>query len=145
MKLDEIHSMWEKDGEIEVVNISNESASIPKLHNKYFRLYVQEGLRLKKLKADYKQLKKLKTEYYKGQLDDNELKQYGWKPQQLKILNNDIPTYMEADDDIIKMSLKIGLQESVVEYLESIIKQINNRGFQLKAIIDWEKFRTGAI
>jgi hypothetical protein len=52
--------------------------------------------------------------------------------------------YLESDKDIINLSLKIGLQEAVVEYLESIIKQINNRNFILKNILDWEKFRTGA-
>jgi hypothetical protein len=105
---------------------------------------VQEGLRLKKLKADYKQLYKLKTEYYKGELDIEELKEYGWSPQPLKILRQDIPTYLEADKDIVNHSLKVGLQEAVVEYLESIIRQINNRNFYLKNIIDWERFRTGA-
>jgi hypothetical protein len=107
-------------------------------------MYVTEGLRLKKLRADYKTLSKLKTEYYKGELDIEELKEHGWEPQPLKILRQDIPTYLEADQDIINMSLKIGLQEAVVEYLESIIRQINNRNFYLKNIIDWERFRTGA-
>ena len=144
MKLEEIYEMWAKDGNIDETNISGESAGIPKLHNKYFQFYVQEGLRLKKLKADYKQLYKLKTEYYKGELDSEELKEYGWTPQPLKILRQDIPTYLEADDDIVNHSLKIGLQEAIVEYLESIIRQINNRNFYLKNIIDWERFRTGA-
>ena len=144
MKIEEIYEMWATDGSIDETNISGESASIPKLHNKYFQLYVQEGLRLKKLKADYKQLYKLKTEYYKGELDVEELKEYGWSPQPLKILRQDIPTYLEADKDIVNHSLKVGLQEAVVEYLESIIRQINNRNFYLKNIIDWERFRTGA-
>lgn len=145
MKLEEIYEEWAKDGEIDETNISGESSRIPKLHNKYFQWYVKEGLKLKKYKADYKKLYKLKTEYYKGELDIEELKQYGWSPQPLKILRQDIPTYLEADDDIINMSLKIGMQEAAVEYLESIIRQINNRGFQIKSIIDWERFRTGAI
>lgn len=145
MKLDTLTEMWAEDGQIEVADISNEAANIPKLHNKYFRLYSNEGLRLKKMKADYKQLRRLKIEYYKGQLDDDELKQNGWKPQQLKILNSDIPMYLDADQDIIELSLRIGLQEAIVEYLESIIKQINNRGYHLKTISDWERFRTGAL
>lgn len=145
MTLDQLYEMWEKDGNIDTSNVSNESANIPKLHNKYYQYYVKEGLKLKKLKADYKKLKKVKTEYYKGQLDDDELRHYGWKPQPLKILNTDIPTYVESDDDIINLSLKIGLKESLVNYLESILRQINNRGFQLKTIVDWEKFTNGVM
>lgn len=144
MKLEDIYTMWSEDGKIDETNISRESANIPKLHNKYFQLYVNEGLRLKKLRADYKKLCKLKTEYYKGELDIEELKEYGWSPQPLKILRQDIPIYLESDDDIINLTLKIGLQEAIVEYLESIIRQINNRNFYLKNIIDWERFRTGA-
>lgn len=145
MKIEELYEIWSKDCEIDQTNISNESANIPKLHNKYFRIYMEEGMKLKKLRFDYKQLKLLKEQYYKGELDQDELNEYGWQPQPLKILRQDIPTYIEADKDIIQMSLKIGMQEEKVNYLESIIKQINNRGFQLNTIVQWEKFRTGAM
>ena len=144
MKLEDIIAEWDKDGTIDQTNISRESGEIPKLHNKYFKIYMGEGYLLRKMRADYKKLFKLKTEYYKGELDVSELKQYGWNPQSLKILRQDIPSYMDADDDLIESSLKIGAQEQKVEYLEAIIKMINNRGFQLKTIVDWERFRTGA-
>ena len=144
MKLEDLYNEWAKDGAIDIADISRNSADIPKLHNKYFKWYSEEGLRLKKLKSDYKVLTKLKTDYYNGTLDSTELKEYGWPQQPLKILRADIPMYLESDKEIITLSLKIGLQEAVVEYLESIIKQINNRNFILKNIIDWEKFRTGA-
>jgi len=143
MKLEELHEMWTKDGEIDIINVSSESSKTPKLHSKYYIVYVQEGLKLKRLRAEYKKLRLTKEQYYKGELDIEELKQYGWPAQPMKILRQDIPVYLDADDDIINMSLKIGMQEAKVEYLESIIRQINNRGFQIRAIVDWEKFRTG--
>lgn len=144
MDIETLYNEWAKDGEIDQANISKSTADIPKLHNKYFRWYVEEGLKLKKLKAEYKILYKLKGEYYRGELDDDELKQHGWKPQPLKILRTDVPMYLEADVDVVKLSLKIGLQEEIVAYLESIVKQISNRNFLMKTIVDWEKFRTGA-
>jgi hypothetical protein len=144
MKIEDIIAEWSKDCEIDQTNISNESANIPKLHNKYYQIYMQEGMKLRKLKFDFKQLTKLKSEYYRGELTMEELHEYGWEPQPLKILKQDIPTYIDADNDIINNALKIGMQEEKVEYLESIIRQISNRGFQLKTIVDWERFRTGA-
>ena len=144
MDIETLYKEWAKDGEIDQSNISKSTTDIPKLHNKYFRWYVEEGLKLKKLKAEYKVLYKLKGEWYRGELDDEELREHGWKPQPLKILRADVPSYLEADADIIKLSLKIGLQEEIVAYLESIIKHISNRNFLLKTIVDWEKFRTGA-
>lgn len=145
MRIEEIVESWSKDCEIDQTNVSNESASIPKLHNKYYQMYMQEGLKLRKLKADNKLLLKLKGEYYRGELSIEELNDHGWEPQPLKILKGDIPSYVEADKDVIEMSLKIGMQEEKVDYLESIIRMISNRGFQLKTIVDWERFRTGAM
>lgn len=144
MTLEEIYEQWAIDGKIDQANIGRDVADVPKLHNKYYHMYVTEGLRLKKLQADYKQFVHLKTEYYKGELGPDELREYGWDPQPLKILRQDIPTYVEADKEIVNKSLKIGYQQAIVEYLESIIRQINNRGYNLKTIVDWERFRTGA-
>jgi hypothetical protein len=145
MKIEEIYELWSNDSEIDQTNVSGESANIPKLHNKYFRIYMEEGMKLRQFRAKYKQLKLLKEQYYKGELDITELNEYGWEPQPLKILRQDIPTHIEADKDIIDLSLKIGMQEEKVNYLEAIIKMISNRGFQLKTIVDWERFRTGAM
>lgn len=143
MKLEDIIEEWSKDCSIDQTNISNESANISKLHNKYYVLYMQEGMKLRKIRTDMKKLAKLKSEYYRGELSQEELSQNGWEQQPLKILKTDIPSYVDADEDIIALSLRIGAQEEKVDYLESIIRQISNRGFQLKNIIDWEKFRTG--
>jgi hypothetical protein len=143
MKLEEIIEEWSKDCSIDQTNISNESANISKLHNKYYVFYMQEGMKLRKMRSDMKKLVKLKSEYYRGELSQEELNQQGWEQQPLKILKTDIPTYVDADDDVIDLSLRVGMQEEKVDYLESIIRQISNRGFQLKNIIDWERFRTG--
>lgn len=145
MKIEAIIEEWSNDLKIDVANISNESSSIPKLHNKYYMYYMSEGMQLKKMKAEQKKLLKLKQEYYRGELSFEELRENGWEPNPLKILKQDIPTHLDADDDIITMSLKVASQEYKVDYLEEIIKQISNRGFQLNTIVQWEKFRTGAV
>jgi len=143
MRIDEIVTEWESDCDIDLTSISLESASIPKLHNKYYKMYMGEGMRLKEMKFAHKRLQKIKTEYYKGELSSEELREFGWEPQPLKILRQDIPTYLDSDSDLIESSLRIGMQEQKVEYLESIIKMINNRGYQLKTILDYERFRSG--
>lgn len=143
MKYEEIFSEWEKDGEIDRTNISKAASNIPKLQNKYLKWYTEESMILSKIKSDYKILCKLKTEYYNGTMDSDDLKKYNWKPQPLKILRQDIPMHIEADPDVVNASLKIGVQELVVEYLESIVKHISNRNFTIKNIIDYEKFISG--
>lgn len=143
--IDFIHDEWEKDGVIDVINLSNESSRTPKLHNKYYHLYIREALLLKKMRSDYKQLVLLKTEYLSGLLDADELKKHGWQPRTLKILRADFQIHLDADQEIINQSLKIGLVEEKVNYLESIIKEIQRRSFHIKSILDFERFKSGSI
>jgi hypothetical protein len=45
---------------------------------------------------------------------------------------------------MIKLSAKITLQEEVVSYLESVVKMISNRQWNIRAALDWIKFTQGA-
>ena len=140
---DDINEMWSKDCKIDEANIVGEAKRIPELHSKYYNLFFKEALRVRKLKADMKELEKAKHEYYTGSMCEEDLRERGWKPNPLKILRNDIDRYMQSDKDVIQLSLKIALHEEKANYLENIIRQINNRNFVIKSIIDWSKFQAG--
>lgn len=143
MKLEEIQSLWEEDSQIDRTELGEESLKISRLHNKYFKIFSNERLSLRKLEMDYKSLYKLKYQYYQGILSDEEYKEHGWEPFQLKVLKQDIPVYIEGDADIININLRIGLQSEKVSFVESIIKSLTNRGYQIKNVIEWEKFKVG--
>lgn len=144
MKLEEIYTEWDVDSDIDTTDLGNESIKIPKLHNKYYRLYTNEKLLLRKYESEMKSLKLSKYEFY-TQGPSAETKELGWTmPARGMILKQEMPMYMEADKEIIALSLKIGLQQEKVELLESIIKGLVNRGFQIKSAIDWHKFTMGA-
>ena len=36
-------------------------------------------------------------------------------------------------------------QESIVNYLEQILRMINNRSFTIKNAIEWRRFTSGAV
>ena len=143
MKLDAILDLWEEDSKIDRTELGEEECKIPQIHHKYFKIFSNERLILKKLVAEMKQLKLAKWEFYTmGPTEESQEK--GWQlPPQGKILRADASQYVEADKDIIDLSLKIGLQEEKLELLESIIKSLNNRGYNLKAAIDYLKFTSG--
>lgn len=143
MQLDELFELWKKDSGIDRTELGEESANIPKLHYKYYKHYAQERLTLKKLEAEYKSLYKDKWEYYQGNLPDEDLKERGWDPFQLKVLKSDLSTYIDSDKDIINHMYKIEYQKEKIDFLESVIRTINNRGFHIKNAIDWEKFKVG--
>jgi len=143
MSTEDISELWSKDAPIDETNLISESKKIPELHSKYYNLYFKEVLRVKKLKADYKELEMLKREYYDGSMDEETLKERGWKPFQLKVLRSDVDRYIQADSDIINISLKIDYHSARANFLEDIIKTIHSRNFVIKNMIDVLKFQHG--
>lgn len=144
MKLDEIHQLWADDCDINRMELGEESLKLPKLHSKYLNIMTSERMILKRLEEDRKELVKLKHDYYRGILPEEDLKENGWTPFQLSVLKSDLPLYMDADQDIIKLNLRISAQQEKVDVLESIIRSITNRGYLIKNAIEWEKFKVGA-
>jgi hypothetical protein len=144
MKIEDIFDLWKEDCDIDRTELGDEAIKIAKLHSKYYQMFVVERLALRSLEAEMKQLKLDKHEFY-TQGPNEESRERGWElPAKGLILKADMPLYMEADKDIIKLSLKIGLAQEKVEFLESIIKSLNNRGYNIKAAIDWFRFTNGA-
>lgn len=145
MDIEELSKEWAKDSKIDETNLVRESSKIPELHNKYYLMYVKQALKTEKLRGDLKLLKRAKMEYYKGEMDDSELKEWGWKPNPLKILKNEVDKYIDGDADYINMSLKIAYNDASTKYLEDIIRQLNSRNFIIKNMIEWAKFQSGSI
>lgn len=143
MSTDDISEMWAVDARIDETNLVGESKKIPELHNKYYTLYYKEALRVKKLRYDYKELELAKREWIDGSMAEEDLKDRGWKPYQRKILRNDVDKYIQADRDIIALSLKIDYHSTRADYLEDIIKTIHSRNFVIKNMIDILKFQHG--
>jgi len=144
MKLEEIQNLWEKDSLIDRSELGEESLKIPQLHSKYFKIYSDERMTLRALERSFSILKQTKYEYFNGTISEEELNSNGWEPCQLKILKSDIPMYIESDLDIQKIQTRIDMQQEKVNFVESIIKNLPSRGYQIKAAIDWEKFKVGA-
>jgi len=51
--------------------------------------------------------------------------------------------YMDADNKLSNSSLKIDYYDTILVYLESILKVIQNRTFQIKNAIEFMKFNAG--
>jgi hypothetical protein len=144
MTIDEILENWNVDSKIDKTELGDEALNIPKLHHKYYQIFVKEKLILRKQESDMKQLKLDKYEFL-TQGPNEETKERGWKlPPKGMILKGDIPMYLDADQDVVTLSLKIGYQLEKIELLDSIIKTIMNRNFIIRNAIDWQKFTMGA-
>jgi len=144
MKLEEIQNLWDNDSKIDRTELGEESLRIPQLHSKYFKIYSDERMILRALERSLSILKHKKYEYFNGTISQEALNSEGWEPNQLKILKSDIPLYIDSDSDIQKLQARIDMQNEKVELVESIIKNLPARGYQINAAISWEKFKVGA-
>lgn len=143
MSTDDISEVWAIDCKIDETNLAGESKRIPELHSKYYSMYYKEALRVKKLKYDYKELELAKREYYDGSMAEEDLRDRGWKPFLKKVIRQDMDKFVQADKDIIAMSLKIDYHSTRANFLEDIIKTIHSRNFVVKNMIDILKFQHG--
>ena len=142
MTLEELQSQADKDLVIDDTELDTESLRTPILHNKYLQYYNKFNLLLKKSQWEERTLQREKWEYYTGKSDPEVYKQ---KPFDLKVLKNDVHIYINADEDIQKVQAKIVYQEAIVNYLEQILRMINNRSFTIKNAIEWRRFTSGAV
>ena len=85
----------------------------------------------------------MKWEYYTGKIDEETLKQKGWEPFDHKILRNDISVYMNGDDDLCLRKEKMAYIQSIVNYLEEVVKEITFRHTKIKNAIEWRRFLSG--
>lgn len=143
MQLDEILDLWKDDVKLDHSKLSNESINIPKLHHKYVSILSKERLACKKIETDMSQLLLFKHEYFMGILSEKELKEKGWEPFLKKVLRGDIAMYIDGDQQIIALKLKIALYKEKIDLLDSIVRTLNTRGFLIKNYIDFEKFMNG--
>jgi Recombination, repair and ssDNA binding protein UvsY len=143
MKLEEIQNLWDADSQIDRSELGDESLRIVKMHAKYFKIYSQERLLLRKMESDLKELYRDKYEWYNGNISKELLEQRGWEPNPLKILRTDVAMYISADEVMRTASLRVELQNEKVLFLESIIKSLSTLGYNIKNAIEWSKFQNG--
>lgn len=143
MNIDQIKAFAEIDTVIDVNHLDDEASKIPQIHNKYLCILMDEKLVLESLDSKYKILKRDKWLYYSGKLSAEELKQKGWEPFDLNILKQDIDRFIDSDIDVINLGNKIFLQKEKINYVESVIKIISNKIWNIRSSIEWIKFSQG--
>ena len=147
MKLSEIQTLWQKDCYIDDTKLDVELLKIPNLHSKYLELYNDECLQQRKYFYEKKKLLKLNTIYYAGKMSQDELEELGWEPFMYKIIKGyepKIETYLAGDNDLIKADEKLDYIKQKVDFLESIIKSLNTRGYNIRSAIDFLRFTMGS-
>ena len=141
INLEAIQEMWENDAKIDIDNLHEESLNIPSLHAKYFELYNTIFLLRKKAEQQRKNIRHERYEYFSGKADPEV---YVDNPFGKKIRDKDTMTkYLAADEKLSNASLKIDYYDTMLTYIESILKVIQNRTYQIKNAIEFMRFNAG--
>jgi hypothetical protein len=139
--LDTIQKMWEKDSKIDIDNLHTESLNIPVLHAKYFDLYNNILLLKKKAEQQKKNIRHQRYEYFTGKADPDV---YVENPFPKKIRDKEtLQGYLDSDEKLMQVSLKVDYYETMLSYIDSILKMIFNRTYQIKNSVDYMRFQSG--
>ena len=139
--LDTIQKMWERDAKIDPDNLHTESLNLPILHSKYYEIYNNIYLLRKKAEQQRKNIRHERYEYFSGKSDPDV---YIENPFPKKIRDKEtMQKYLDADEKLSGVSLKIDYYETMLSYLEEILKQITNRTYQIKNSIEFMRFTSG--
>jgi len=142
MDLEQLQLEADKDLKINDTELDLESLKTPQLHNKYMKHYTKFKLLLTRTEDELKTIKRDKWEYYTGKADPSV---YQAKPFDLKIMRTDIDKYLEADEDIQRLSQKVAYLITVVDFLDRTLRVLVNRTYTIKNAIDWRRFTSGAV
>ena len=141
MNIEQIQEMWQKDSVIDPDNLHNESLKIPQLHSKYYTVYNTITLLREKARDNYNRVRLERYNYYTGKAP---AEVYVEDPFPYKVREKDaIQRYLDADDKLTTIDLKIRYYDVMLKFLEGVIKTISNRTYQIKNAIDWHNFQAG--
>ena len=141
--LDQLISEWETDARIDTTNAGGEMTRIPVLHSKYNKYLSLHKMAKVRREDEFNKLRKVKWMYYNGKLDQQQLAELGWDPFPFT-LKSDLNVYLESDDDLAKKKAQISFHEECVSFCVYVMKELNNRTWQMKEWMAWERFERGS-
>lgn len=134
---------WEKDSKVDTTDPGGQMIQIPVIHSKYNKYLSLHKLAESRREAEFNKMRKLKWMYYNGKMNDKQqLAELGWEPFPFT-LKSDVDVYMDADDDLIKLRASVKFHSECISFCTYVMKELNNRTWQMKEWMAWERFERG--
>lgn len=137
-RLDTIKNEAHKDTNIDEFELDKALLDTPKLYSKWLEYHTEETINLKDLYSFKEKVKLERWKYYMGKQDSKYYHLYGQVHE--KILKTDVEKYLMADVKIIMVNDIVTVQKALTDFIEKTLKEISNRGFHIKSIIEYRKF-----
>lgn len=135
---------WKHDSKVDDSQLSEEVIKTANLHSKYLNILIDHKLKSRNYDIKYNKEKLFKWEYYTGKLNsDPILETKKLEPIRHKIMKSDIQQYLDADQELINISLKKMIEDEIVAYCEEVIKALKNRSYDIQSAVKWNIFQGG--
>lgn len=139
-RLKQYQEKIKKDLVIDYVNLDDAAIRTPQLFGEYMGYLTDEIIRLSQLEADYKKVYKRRWSYYMGHASEEDYKK---EPLRVKVAKQETAKYLDADDVLSEMHLRVEKQKALVKLLEETMKAITSRQFAVRDAISWRVFQAG--
>ena len=113
---------------------------IPQLHAKYLSWHGEFTLLLKKAEQELRTLEHKKWLYYSGKAPPED---YEDEPFNHKVIRSDVIHWVQVDESIMKVQLKVEMYKTTLSTLTEILKQINQMTYNISNMIKWRAFVQG--
>ena len=135
-EFDDLQKKVYKDLQLTPDNVNQKILDLPKLYTVYRKKYFDQRRLLKNINNDIKRTRKKRYHYYKF---DNEDRGY------IVDTYNERMLYVDGDDQVCDLMYMYDKQEAVVEFLKSVISQIDKMSYTIRSYVDLEKLRNGSM
>jgi len=142
LPLDNLIELWKTDAPVNHTEPGLELLKVPNLHAKYVEQHALHSRALREAKFAYNAIRRLRSDYYMGHLSAKELSDYGWTPFLFKI-GRDLEPYLQADPEVHARSVIVGQHEDALTFLDKVVKELNNRSFELRGYMDYLRWSNG--
>ena len=142
MTLIEIRELIEQSSKIDNSKLDQNALEISQLYSKWITIMAVESRELRKLQIAHDKRTLERTNYYMGKAPDEV---YKAEPLQHKILKQDLPTWLNADDKFNETKTSLNDQVIKITMIETFMKELSQRSFNIKNAIEYQKFKQGGF
>lgn len=130
MDWDKIKAEYEEDIKYDLPNLVRYLMLLPSIISKYQNLWFHIKNKMDILQKEYNDTWISRFMYYKHDFD-------------ITLTNSEIKAFLEKDTNMNNIKSKIDFLSSKLTLVEKWLKNFDGMRFDLKLIVEWEKFKAG--
>ena len=136
-----------EDTKIDSLNLGEEALRCSRLHSKWLRYFNEFRVKYNEQNRLVLEMEGLRSRYYEDELTREELEERGWvewnKGNKRKT-NAAKALLLETDPVLLPMRDKLFRTKLCADTCEEALKEIKQRGFNIKTSVEWAKFQAGS-